>query len=338
MKALLLNEAWDIKLIDKEIETPKEGEAVIKIMSAGICGSDISALRGQNNLVTYPRIPGHELAGVVQSIPENNKNNIKVGDKVVVDPYLYCGKCYPCSIGRTNCCENLKVLGVHINGGIAEQFCHPADMLIKIPDDMEYALAAMAEPLSISLHGIHRLKLKKGENIAIIGAGTIGLLAALIAEYIGAIPILIDLVASRLDTAKALGIKHVINPINEDAVEIVKEITNGTMAQCVLEASGANSAVLSSLDLVSFAGRIALTGWTKVDTPLPTYMITKKEIDIRGARTSAREIEECIDLIYNNQIDVKKLLTKTINIDEAVQTIKDIEKYPSDFIKVVINF
>lgn len=133
MKAVNLEKPWEISVAEVEKPVPKEGEALIRIMSAGICGSDIGAFRGTNNLVTYPRIIGHELAGIVESIPENNKNGIRIGDRVVVDPYVYCGHCYPCRIKRTNCCTSLRVLGVHIDGGMAEYFTHPADMLVKIP-------------------------------------------------------------------------------------------------------------------------------------------------------------------------------------------------------------
>ena len=138
MKAVRINEPKNVVLADIEKPTPKAGEALIRIITAGICGSDIGAFRGTNNLVSYPRIIGHELAGIIESIPEDNPKGLKIGDKVIADPYLYCGHCYPCSIGRTNCCTDLHVLGVHVDGGMAEYFCHPADMLVKMPDDMSW--------------------------------------------------------------------------------------------------------------------------------------------------------------------------------------------------------
>ena len=328
MKAVKLETPRNIALVELEKPVPGPGEALIRIKTAGICGSDIGAFRGTNSLVSYPRIIGHELAGIIESIPEDNPKGFKVGDKVIVDPYLYCGDCYPCSIGRTNCCTSLKVLGVHVDGGMAEYFCHPANMLVKMPDDMSWTDAAMAEPLTISLHGIHRGGLKAGEYCAIIGAGPIGLLAAMIAQAYDAHAILIDLVQERLDFAKQLGVEYVINSGNEDAEARVREITGDNMAQQVMECSGANAAVLSTLNLVSNAGRITLTGWPKHETPIPTDVITKKEVDIRGARTSAGEFEEAIELIYTRKVDVQKILTKTISMEEAPETIIDIEKNP----------
>ena len=338
MKAVYMEKPWNIEISDVQMPKPKEGEALLRVKSAGICGSDIGAFRGTNGLVSYPRIIGHEIAGEVISIPENNKNGIKPGDRVIVDPYLYCGHCYPCSIGRTNCCVDLKVLGVHVDGGMAEYFCHPADMLLKVPDDMPWDIIPLAEPLTIALHGIHRLNLKAGEHIAITGAGPIGLLAAMVALHYGAEPIMIDLVKERLDFAKSLGVRYTINLREEDLVEKVSEYTNGRMAECVMEASGANSAIRATLDIVSHAGRIALTGWPKQETPIPTDMITRKEVDVRGARTSAGEFPEAIDLIYHQKVDARRILTKVISIDEAPETIRDIEKNPGNYMKVNILF
>lgn len=337
MKAIRLSEPREISCIEIPKPEPGPGEALIRICGAGICGSDIGAFRGVNTLVTYPRIIGHELAGIIEKIPADNPKGLKPGDRVIVDPYLYCGHCYPCSIGRTNCCTDLKVLGVHVDGGMAEYFTHPANMLIKMPEDMDWIDAAMAEPLTISLHGIHRGGLKAGEYCAIIGAGPIGLLAGMIAQTYGAHAILIDLVQERLDFAKKLGIEHVIQVGREDAAARVREITGGVMAQQVMECSGANSAVLSALDLVSHAGRITLTGWPKKETPIPTDIITRKEVDIRGARTSAGEFEEAIDLICSGKLDIRKLLTKTVSIDEAADTVRDIEKNPGNYMKVVVT-
>lgn len=333
-----MEKPWNIEISDVQMPKPKEGEALLRVKSAGICGSDIGAFRGTNGLVSYPRIIGHEIAGEVISIPENNKNGIKPGDRVIVDPYLYCGHCYPCSIGRTNCCVDLKVLGVHVDGGMAEYFCHPADMLLKVPDDMPWDIIPLAEPLTIALHGIHRLNLKAGEHIAINGAGPIGLLAAMVALHYGAEPIMIDLVKERLDFAKSLGVRYTINLREEDLVEKVSEYTNDRMAECVMEASGANSAIRATLDIVSHAGRIALTGWPKQETPIPTDMITRKEVDVRGARTSAGEFPEAIDLIYHQKVDARRILTKVISIDEAPETIRDIEKNPGNYMKVNILF
>ena len=334
VKAIKFEEPWKVQCIDIEKPEPKEEQALIKVRAAGICGSDIGAFRGTNPLVSFPRIIGHEIVGEVLSIPEDNARGIKAGDRVIVDPYLYCGTCYPCSVGRTNCCTDLKVLGVHVEGGMAEYMTHPADMLWKLPDDMPWDIAPMAEPLTIALHGIHRGELAAGEHVAIIGAGPIGLLAAMAALAYGAEPIVIDVVDERLEFARELGVRYTINSAAQDVVQKVSEYTKGRMAELVMECSGANAAVRSTLDIVSNAGRITLTGWPKKETPLPTDAITRKEVDIRGARTSANEFEEAIDLIYTGKVDVRKILTKVVGMDETPGTIIDIEKNPGNYMKV----
>lgn len=338
MKAILLEKPWEIGVTEVEQRPLKPGEALLKIKAAGICGSDLGAFRGKNGLVSYPRIIGHELAGEILSIPEDNPKGLKVGDHVVVEPYMYCGECYPCSVGRTNCCNNIQVLGVHTDGGMAETFAHPAKWLVKVPDDMPWELIPIAEPLCIALHGIHRLGLKAGEFIAISGAGPIGMLVAMAALAYGAEPIMIDMVEERLEFARELGVKYIINLKTDDLLEKVKEFTNGQMAQCALEASGANSAIRSTLDIVCHAGRIAFTGWPTKDTALPTEMITRKELDLLGARNAYKEFEEAVELIYTGKVDARKILTKVISIDEAPDTIRDIEKNPGDYMKVNVVF
>ncbi len=333
MKAALMQEPGSIRIRDVGQRPPEQNEALLKIFSAGICGSDIGAFRGTNRLVTYPRIIGHELAGQILSIPENVRG-LKAGDRVIVDPYLYCGHCYPCGIGRTNCCTSLRVLGVHVDGGMSETFAHDKDMLLKVPDEIPWELIPMAEPLTIALHGLHRLNVKAGEHIAIFGAGPIGLLAAMAALHYGAHPIVLDVVADRLTFAGGLGVRHVLNLKAEDPVRRIAEITDGRMAECVLEASGANAAILNAIEVVSHAGRVALTGWPKEPTLIPTDRITRKEIDVRGARTSAGEFEEAVSLIRSGGVDVRKILTDVISLDEVPDTIRDIDRNPGGYLKV----
>ena len=159
----------------------------------------------------------------------------------------------------------------------------------------------------------------------------------MVAEAYGAHAILIDIVQERLDFAKELGIEYIINSGKEDPAAVVAQITGGQMAQQVMECTGANPCIRGSLDLVSNAGRITFTGWPKKETSLPTDVFTKKEIDVRGARTSAGEFEEAIDLIVSGKVDIIKILTKTVSMEEAPETITDIEKNPGNYMKVVVK-
>lgn len=334
MTGIQLDKPWNVRTVSLPEPRPREGEALIEVKSVGICGSDIAAFRGSNPLVSYPRIIGHEIAGEVTSIPADNKRGIRPGDHVIVDPYLYCGHCYPCSIGRTNCCESLRVLGVHCDGGMVEYFTYPMDMLVKVPPDMKWEHVPLAEPLTIALHGLHRAQLKAGEHITISGAGPIGLLAAMCAIAYGAIPIVCDPVEERLSFARDLGVSLTINPVRESVAEKVREYTHGRMSEAVMEASGANPAIVAALDAAANAGRVVLTGWPKDATSIDTARITKKELDIRGGRTSAGEFEEAIQLIYSRKVNAPAVLTRVVSLDQVPDTIVDIEKNPRNYMKV----
>lgn len=334
MKSVFLKNPNDISI--KEISKPayKEGYAVVRIKAMGICGSDIGAFRGVNPMVSYPRIIGHELAGIVEEIGENAAG-LKKGDRVVIDPYLWCGHCYPCSLGRTNCCETLKCLGVHTDGGMTEYLLHPAHMLVPLSNNIPWELAPLSEPLTISMHGIHRTKLAAGQHMAISGAGAIGLLAALGAIAYGAEPILIDPVEERLAHARSLGVKHTICIPEQDAVAEIRRITDGRMAEVVMEASGANAAIRASLDMASFAGKVVLTGWPKGETSLPTNLITAKELDVLGGRNSKNEFPEALDLIESGRVDVRAVLSKIIHIDEVPDAVRELSEYPERYLKIV---
>lgn len=338
MKAVCIEKPWTIGIREVEPVKPNDEEAVIKVHAAGICGSDIGAFRGTNNIVSYPRIIGHEIAGEVLSVSKKNPNNIKVGDRVVIDPYTYCGHCYPCSLGKMNCCRNIKVRGVHIDGGMSEYFTHYTDMLVKIPDGLDWERAAMAEPLTIALHAIHRLQLKAGEHIVVFGAGTIGLLVAMASLAYGAEPIVVDIVDERLELAKTLGVKYTINPKRDDTEKKVAEFTNDAYAECVCEASGAGPSIRASFDVVCHAGRVAFTGYPKSETTLPTDVITKKELDVLGTRNSRGDFPEALELIASGRVDVAKIITKVVPVDEAPETLRDIEKNPGNYLKVVVKF
>ena len=333
MKTVLLKQPGEIGIGAVEKTSRRENEVLLKVRSAGICGSDIGAYKGVNPLVSYPRIIGHEIAGEVVEVAADEKT-FRVGDRVILEPYVYCGQCYPCSIGHTNCCENLTVRGVHIEGGMAEYVSHPRHLLHKVPEDIPWHLIPMAEPLVIAMHAVKQAEVKAGEHVAITGAGQIGLLAAQYALTLGALPIVVDPVDERLALATRLGVPHLINPVSQDAVAQIKAITRARMAEAAIEASGAASAIRAMVDYVAYAGRIALVGWPKSDIPMPTALFTKKELTIRGSRNSVGQFPESLRLIAEGKVDVAALLTKTVSLEETPATVVDIAEHPERYLKV----
>ncbi len=333
MKTVLLKQPGEILISDIEPVKRLDNEVLIKVRSAGICGSDIGAYKGVNPLVSYPRTIGHEIAGEVVEVGPDEKS-FKVGDRVILEPYVYCGQCYPCSIGHTNCCENLTVRGVHIEGGMAEYVSHPAALLHKVPESIPWHLVPMAEPLVIAMHAVQQAEVKTGEHVAITGAGQIGLLAAQYALTLGAVPIVIDPVEERLALARSLGVSHTLNPMESDMIRAIHSITGGRMVEAVIECSGSAPAIRATVDYAAYAGRIALVGWPKGDIPMPTALFTKKELTIRGSRNSVGQFPESLRLIASGQINVSALLTKTVSMEETPATVVDIAEHPDKYLKV----
>ncbi len=320
----------------KSIEEPlcPMGYAKIKVKVVGICGSDVSAYKGTSPMCTYPRVIGHEIVGEIVEI--NTKDTrFKLGDRVILEPYVYCGKCYPCISGRTNSCENLKVLGVHIDGGMTEYISHPVHLIHKLPDNLSFEEAVMAEPLSIALHSMHRLRLKPKEYIVIFGAGQIGNLVAQASLAIGAIPILVDVLDERLSIAGNLGVRYLLNPDKEDVIEGVREITKNMMAECVVEATGSFFGIRNSLDVVAYTGRIAFVGWPNQEIPLPTALITRKELDIYGSRNSVGEFPLALEMIEKGKVNVWAIISEIISLDEVPKYLEILANEPSRFLKVL---
>ena len=335
MQAVYLEEPLHIGMRDVEDAVCGEGQVLIRVVSAGICGSDVSAYRGLSPICTFPRILGHEVGGVVI---EARGGDFLPGERVVLEPYIYCGSCYPCSIGRTNCCESLQVLGVHVHGAMSDTFAHPAHLVHRVGAAISDTHMAMVEPVSIALHAVHRLGVQKGEHVAVFGAGQIGNLVAQVAMAYGGIPIVIDVLESRLDLAKKVGVPHVVNAREQDVVEAVLAVTNGRGAECVAEASGAEACVRQTIDVASFAGRVALVGHPKHEVSMPTALFTRKELDVRGSRNSVREFPESIALVAESKVQVEPLISAVVRGDELADYVVKQAEHPSDYIKIIGRF
>ena len=335
MKGVCLQDIGKVSMVDIEKPNRRKGEAIIKILSASICGSDIKAFKGHGTKINYPLILGHEAMGEIVEIDADNPKGFRVGDHVIVDPYLYCGKCYACSLGRTNCCEQLKCLGVHVDGCMSEYFTHPDHLLIKVPKGIPTELAPLAEPLTIALHALHRTSAKAGEKIVIMGAGAIGLLIAMAALHYGAEPILVDIVGERLAMAQTLGVRQEVNSRQEDVLSSVQRITNGRMAEVVVEVTGVEPCIHDTVSLASYCGRIALTGWPDKEVPLETFSITKKELQVYGCRNSKNEFEEALSLISTGAVNVRAIVSEVVPFDGLADAIQRLAANPGQYIKIV---
>lgn len=260
MKAFQVKNVNEYNLIDTEVPEVAAGEVMIKTSFAGICGSDLHIIHGQNPFVQFPRVTGHEFSGVVTALADDVAG-FEVGDRVCVDPVISCGTCYPCRAGRHNVCMNMQVFGVHRNGGFSQFTSAPATNVIKLPDNVTLEQAALVEPYSIAMNVLSRMNPIDGDTLLVYGAGVIGLTIVQVAKAIGIERIIVtDIVAERLETAKALGATDTINSREQNVEETIRAWTNGEGVPLIADAACIPALLPEILRIACPAGRIGLLG------------------------------------------------------------------------------
>lgn len=337
MKVALLLRPYQLELIDRPVPRLGPEEVLIRLRAAGICGSDIQGLAGEHPMMTLPRVLGHELAGQVEAVGEE-VTRVSPGDHVVVDPMLRCGRCHPCRLGRYNCCENLKVLGVHADGGFAEFIALPQGQVHTVPRDLPWEVGALVEPLAVGAHGVARAKVADGDRVVILGAGTIGLAALLAAKQYRVQAIVLDILDWKLERARKLGADLALNPAAEDAVGAVMDFTEGQGAEVVIEAAGSPITIASTVDYVASAGRIGIIGITAQEIPLRQSEFTRKEVDVYFSRNSLDQFPQVIRRITQGELDPRPLITHRFPFREVKQALQMARKHRQEVGKVILEF
>lgn len=337
MKVALLCRPYQLELVDRPVPRPGPNEVLIRLRAAGICGSDIHGLAGEHPLMTLPRVLGHELAGLVEGVG-SEVTRVSPGDHVVVDPMLRCGYCRPCRLGRYNCCENLKVLGVHTDGGFAEWITLPQGQVHAVPGDLSWEVGALVEPLAVGAHGVARAKVSDGDRVVILGAGTIGLAALLAAKQHQIQAIVLDILDWKLQKARELGADMVLNPTTEDALGAVMDLTDGQGAEVVLEAAGSPVTVASTVNYVASAGRIAIIGITGQEIPLHQSEFTRKEVDLYFSRNSLDQFPRVIRRITQGEIDPHPLISHRFPFREIKRALQMGRERRQEVGKIILEF
>lgn len=306
MRAAIFDAPQAIRMADVAKPAPGPGEVLVKVKAAGLCAGDLYIYTGKNPYVSYPRIGCHEIAGVAESYG-SGASGPTIGTRVVVDPFIGCGKCYPCRIGKRNCCANLTIIGAHREGGFADYVVAPAQNLNVVPDSLTYFEAAFAEPVAIGVQGCRRGQVTADDTVLVLGAGPIGLAIVEVARAYGAKVYATDISPERLSTAADLG----ATPIAGGAglVERVLEVTNGEGMPVVMEATGAVAAMEQTIDLVAAGGRIVILGLVRQGTgiTLPGLDFTRKEVTIYGSRASVDCFPEALELLASGKIHYPKI-------------------------------
>jgi L-iditol 2-dehydrogenase len=344
MKAAILYGIKDIRVVNVPMpKIKKPDEVLLRVKSVGICGSDVHYYKeGKigHLVVKDPQRMGHELSAVVVKTGKNVER-FKKGDRVVLEPGISCGKCEMCSIGRPNCCLNVKFLGAPpIDGAYCEYIVFPEECLFHLPANISFEEGAALEPMTIGMYAIDYSNLKIGENIAILGFGPIGMVVLKAAILAGAGKIFVtDLLDERLKLAK----KHkgditVINAANEDPVELIMKATNKRGVDIVYEAAGSLDTISQSVEIVKIGGTIMWIGIPSEDSiTIEPHIARHKEVVIKTVRRSNHCNQKSIDAAGSGKITLKDMITHRFKLKDIGKAFKVIENYEDGVMKAVVN-
>jgi L-gulonate 5-dehydrogenase len=329
-------EAGRMAVRESPVPEPGDGEALLRVEAVGLCGSDYHLFDGTHPYARFPQVQGHEFTGIVERLPRGYEGLIGPGDRVAVEPLLWCGRCFACRRGRTNCCESLAVMGAHVAGGLADYVALPAERL-HATGSLPALVAVLAEPFSIGLHAVRRGQVVEDDRVLVVGAGPIGLTAALSAVDAGAQVLVADRLGSRLEAAKRLGAAVVVDTSVEDLAGAVADFTGGTGVAVAVEATGVPSLVRTAVDVVAQSGTVVVVGISQADVAVPVSEFSRKEISLLGARNSAGEFPAAIDLISRHAEVAASLVTHVFGLDETPAAIEFAMAHPAEVEKVVIT-
>ncbi|MEQ9377245.1 MAG: zinc-binding alcohol dehydrogenase family protein [Imperialibacter sp.] len=304
----------------KDISEPlfSKSNTILKIKRIGICGTDLHAYEGTQPYFNYPRILGHELAA---EIAETDAPGFSKGEQVTFIPYFNCGTCIACTSGRPNCCETLKVSGVHIDGGMVEYLSVPSYSLVHGNDHTLEELA-LVEPLAIGAHAVRRAQIQKGEFALVIGAGPIGLGIMEFARIAGAKVIAMDINDQRLAFCKEKSIVALtVNPSEGNPVETIKDITAGSMPTVIFDATGSLFAINKAFSYMAHSARYILVGLQKGDISFSHPEFHKREGTLMSSRNATREdFEHVLACMKSKLIDPGTYITHRVTFDKVKKT------------------
>lgn len=326
------------QFVMKEIDRPmiKPREVLVRIRRVGICGTDLHAFKGEQPYFTYPRILGHELSGEVAKLSED-VSGLRVGDRVVIIPYIECGRCIACRQGKTNCCVQLKLFGVQLDGGMQEYLSVPADHLIK-SETLTLDQMAMVECLAIGAHAVRRSQIKGGEFAMVIGAGPIGIGIMQFAKEAGAKVIALEMVTERLKYCRDhLKVDYVVhsqgNPIKE-----IESITNGDYPHVVFDATGSALSMMNTFNLVSHGGRLVLVSLVRENITFYDPDFHRRELTLMSSRNATREdLEKVVLSIREGKVDASSFVTHRVGFDHLIDHFSSWLKPETGVIKAVVE-
>lgn len=348
MKAAVIVEPHVAEIREIDRPSPQPGEALVEVEAAGVCGSDLHAYEGTQPFFQYPEVGGHEIVGTVVEVnePEEEPTQIlgrrqprppREGARVVLDPSMPCGECYPCRTGRYNCCANMRVLGVHAPGAFAEYMTAPLACLHGISEDVHADAAVMVEPLSIGVQSSTRARVTVEDTVLIIGAGTIGLSVLQVCLSRGARVAVSDLSAGRRDIALEMGARVAVNPAEEDPREALAGEFGESGPSVVVEAVGTPETVRHALEVVAASGRVVMLGLCTDEICIEGALMVRKELDFLGSRLHGGTIPQAVTLVEEGEVHPEKLVTHHMRLDDLEHAFELMIDQPDTTLKVILT-
>ena len=338
MKAAVLENWFGLQLKDIPIPVPGKDEALIKVIRAGVCGSDITVYKGKHMTATVPTVLSHEILGRIESLPEGYDGPFTVGQRVLMNPIISCGKCAACRRGLPHVCENLKLLGIHVDGGFAEYTKVGVDKLVAIDDDFPDEVAILGEPFAVGAHVMVNSDIQPGDKIFISGGATVGLYIAIFAKAAGAERVIIsEINEPRRQFVESMGIET-INPENTDAMDLMREVTDGGF-DIVYDTSGAPSCILQMPDLCRCGGKLLSLGLSGDAYPFIIGKVSFKEIRLIGNRLySQQDFEAGVRFLEDNwkALHLDRMVTDRLGLTEINRAI-EMMLHGENICKIIID-
>lgn len=318
MKAAVLENWLDLRLKDIPVPVPSRNEALIKVIRAGVCGSDITVYKGKHMTATVPTVLSHEILGRIETLPEGYEGPFTVGQRVLMNPIISCGQCAACRRGLPHVCENLKLLGIHVDGGFAEYTKVAVDKLVAIEDDFPDEVAILGEPFAVGQHVMLNSDIQPGDKIFISGGATVGLYIAIFAKAAGAERVIIsEINEPRRKFVESMGIETV-NPEQTDAMALMRNVTDGGF-DIVYDTSGAPSCILQMPDLCRCGGKLLSLGLSGDAYPFIIGKVSFKEIKLIGNRLYSQEdFEAGVRFLEENwqSLRLDRMVTDRLGLSE----------------------
>jgi len=337
VKSLTCIKPGTFSYTDDRMPERKQGHAILQVKRVGICGTDLHAYEGTQPYFEYPRILGHELSAIVVDV--DSASGFVRGEAVTILPYFNCGHCIACRRNKPNCCVNIKVFGVHIDGGMREFISVPEDKLIK-SEGLTLDELALIEPLSIGAHAAGRAAIEPNEFILVIGAGPIGLGVMEMSRIAGANVIAMDTNEDRLLFCKnQLHIPHTINPLKEDVLQRLKEITSNDMPTIVFDATGNLRAINNGINFLAHGGKYILVGLQKEDFHFSHPEFHKRESALMSSRNATKEdYEYVIRVLKDKRINPGNYITHRTSFTDVSDRFPSFLEPKNKVIKAMISF